>query len=45
MNENFFVITISLVVSEIEDLIRFKCLDLSDIDFDFNIMIVDDYFR
>lgn len=36
---------ILLVVSEIEDLIRFKCLDLLDIDFDFNIMIVDDYFR
>ena len=27
------------------DLIRLKCLDLPDIDFDLNIMTVDDYFR
>lgn len=38
-------ITTSLAASEIEDLIRLKCLDLPDIDFDLNIMTVDDYFR
>lgn len=44
LNENFFAITTLLAASEIEDLIRLKCLDLLDIDFDFNIMTVDDYF-
>ncbi|WP_117035228.1 type V toxin-antitoxin system endoribonuclease antitoxin GhoS, partial [Klebsiella pneumoniae] len=34
-----------LAASEIEDLIRLKCLDLPDIDFDLSIMTVDDYFR
>ncbi|MDZ8393112.1 type V toxin-antitoxin system endoribonuclease antitoxin GhoS, partial [Escherichia coli] len=45
LNENSFAITTSLAASEIEDLIRLKCLDLPDIDFDLNIMTVDDYFR
>ena len=44
LNENSFAITTSLAASEIEDLIRLKCLDLPDIDFDLNIMTVDDYF-
>ena len=38
LNENSFAITTSLAASEIEDLIRLKCLDLPDIDFDLNIM-------
>ncbi|HEL5826619.1 TPA: type V toxin-antitoxin system endoribonuclease antitoxin GhoS, partial [Escherichia coli] len=45
LNENSFAITTSLAASEIEDLIRLKCLDLPDIDFDLSIMTVDDYFR
>lgn len=45
LNENSLAITTSLSTSKIEDLIRLKCLDLPDIDFDLNIMIVDDYFR
>ena len=32
LNENSFAITTSLAASEIEDLIRLKCLDLPDID-------------
>lgn len=45
LNENSLAITTLLSTSKIEDLIRLKCLDLPDIDFDLNIMIVDDYFR
>ncbi len=50
LNENSFAITTSLAASEIEDLIRLKCLDLPDIDFDLidfdlSIMTVDDYIR
>ncbi|OSK22076.1 hypothetical protein EAMG_04964 [Escherichia coli M056] len=45
LNANSFAIITSLTASEIEDLIRLKCLDLPDIDFDLNIMTVDDYFR
>ncbi|EFE1250657.1 type V toxin-antitoxin system endoribonuclease antitoxin GhoS [Escherichia coli] len=45
LNENSLAITTSLSASEIEDVIRLKCLDLPDIDFNLNIMTVDDYFR
>ncbi len=45
LNSNTFAITTSLVAGEIEDLIRFKCLDLPDIEYELNIMTADDYSR
>ncbi len=32
------------LAAKLRDLIRLKCLDLPDIDFDLSIMTVDDYF-